>query len=156
MRVRIYLTPLSLALVATTRTAEAGRSPVIGAFATPNAERATEGVKSSVWGMVVATASVAIALSSAAPPAYAADLVNGAALFQANCASCHAGGKNFVAEKKTLEKAALEKFQSLDQAKLQKFVQTGMPHKFLPLKFSEQDYVDSTSYVLDQAVNDKW
>jgi cytochrome c6 len=155
MRVHSYLTSLYLAL-ATTRTAAAAKSTPIGAFAAPNAERLTKGVKSSAWGTAVATASLAIALSSAAPPVYAADLVNGAALFQANCAGCHLGGKNFVAEKKTLEKAALEKFQSLDQAQLQKFVQTGMPHKFLPLKFSEQDYVDATSYVLDQAVNDKW
>jgi cytochrome c6 len=83
---------------------------------------------------------------------------HGAALFQANCAGCHAGGMNFISEKKNLKKEALEKFQSLDQVKLQSFVQQGMPHRLLPFAktFSDADYFDTTSYVLDQALNDKW
>ncbi|MFM7408392.1 MAG: cytochrome c6 PetJ [Cuspidothrix sp.] len=40
-------------------------------------------------------------------PALAAD---GAALFSANCAACHAGGKNLVNAAKTLKKADLEKY----------------------------------------------
>ncbi len=43
-------------------------------------------------------------------PALAADTVNGAKLFSANCASCHAGGKNLVQAQKTLKKDALEKY----------------------------------------------
>jgi len=82
----------------------------------------------------------------------------GAALFQANCAGCHAGGQNFIAEKKTLRRDALEKFQSLDAVELQQFVQKGMPHKFLPFgkQFSDDDYADVTKFVLDQALGDKW
>lgn len=93
-------------------------------------------------------------------PAYAADadLQNGATLFQNNCAGCHAGGMNFMSEKKTLKKDALEQYRSLDQATLQSFVQQGMPHKLLPFSktMSDQDYFDATSFVLDQALNDKW
>ncbi|MBW4686432.1 MAG: c-type cytochrome [Komarekiella atlantica HA4396-MV6] len=43
-------------------------------------------------------------------PALAADSANGAKLFSANCASCHAGGKNLVQAQKTLKKDALEKY----------------------------------------------
>jgi cytochrome c6 len=47
------------------------------------------------------------ALSS---PALAADAASGAKVFSANCASCHAGGRNLVNAKKTLKKADLEKY----------------------------------------------
>ncbi|MEH2409493.1 cytochrome c6 PetJ [Nostoc sp.] len=43
-------------------------------------------------------------------PALAADATSGAKVFSANCASCHAGGKNLVQANKTLKKGALEKF----------------------------------------------
>ena len=83
-------------------------------------------------------------------------MANGATLFTANCASCHAGGGNNLAKKKTLEKQALEKYQSLDPVQLQKYMQTGLPHKLMPFKFEEQDYKDVTAFVLDQAMNEKW
>ncbi|MGJ5673631.1 MAG: cytochrome c6 PetJ [Nostochopsis sp.] len=43
-------------------------------------------------------------------PALAADAANGAKIFSANCASCHAGGKNLVQANKSLSKADLEKY----------------------------------------------
>lgn len=42
--------------------------------------------------------------------ALAGDATNGATVFSANCASCHAGGKNLVQANKTLKKDALEQF----------------------------------------------
>jgi cytochrome c6 len=144
--------------VATFSTAHAIKSPYT-AFAVPrdSSDRSATRKSSKPWTAAVATASLAIALTTVAPALAAdADLNHGAALFTANCASCHAGGQNVMTEKKTLHKAALEQYQSLDQAQLQKFVQTGMPHKFMPLQFSDQDYKDVTSYVLDQALGDKW
>ncbi|GAX34199.1 cytochrome c6 PetJ [Nodularia sp. NIES-3585] len=42
--------------------------------------------------------------------ALAADTVNGAKIFSANCAACHAGGKNLVQANKTLKKSDLEKY----------------------------------------------
>jgi cytochrome c6 len=86
------------------------------------------------------------------------DLTRGSVLFESNCAGCHRGGMNFIKEKKTLQKDALEKFLSLDQPKVQDFVQNKMPHQLLPFKkeFSNQDYVDVTSFVLDQALQEKW
>ena len=44
-------------------------------------------------------------------PAYAADAVAGKAVFSANCAACHAGGRNAVNPAKTLKKEALEKYE---------------------------------------------
>ncbi|NJM70744.1 MAG: c-type cytochrome [Scytonema sp. RU_4_4] len=43
-------------------------------------------------------------------PALAGDADKGAKIFSANCASCHAGGKNLVQANKTLNKDALEKY----------------------------------------------
>ena len=43
-------------------------------------------------------------------PAFAADASKGAAVFSANCAACHIGGKNAVNPAKTLSKADLEKY----------------------------------------------
>lgn len=66
---------------------------------------------------------------------------------------------NFISEKKTLQKDALEKYLgSTDPMEIQKFVQKGMPHKLLPLarEFTDQDYGSVASYVSDQAVKGKW
>ncbi|MBV6626323.1 MAG: c-type cytochrome [Rivularia sp. (in: Bacteria)] len=43
------------------------------------------------------------------PPALA-DAAAGGAVFNANCASCHAGGRNLVQANKSLSKADLEKY----------------------------------------------
>ncbi|MCX7593529.1 MAG: c-type cytochrome [Fischerella sp.] len=43
-------------------------------------------------------------------PAFAANAENGAKVFSANCASCHAGGKNLVQANKSLNKSDLEKY----------------------------------------------
>ena len=45
-----------------------------------------------------------------ANPALAGDATNGAKIFSANCAACHAGGNNVVNAVKTLKKDALEKY----------------------------------------------
>lgn len=42
-------------------------------------------------------------------PAFAGDAANGKQIFSANCAACHAGGKNVVNPAKTLSKADLDK-----------------------------------------------
>lgn len=43
-------------------------------------------------------------------PALAGDAASGAKVFSANCAACHAGGKNLVQADKNLGKPALEKY----------------------------------------------
>ena len=101
-------------------------------------------------------ASVATAIALVPLASQAAD-DRGAQLFQANCAGCHAGGMNFVAEKKTLQKDALEKFGRLDADTMLNFVQNGMPHKLLPFnKLPTEDFVAMTTFVREQALNDRW
>ncbi|MEX0268107.1 cytochrome c6 PetJ [Leptolyngbyaceae cyanobacterium UHCC 1019] len=43
-------------------------------------------------------------------PASAANLANGAKLFNANCSACHMGGNNVIISSKTLKKEALDKY----------------------------------------------
>jgi cytochrome c6 len=96
------------------------------------------------------------------------DIERGSTLFSANCAGCHAGGLNFVQENKTLKKEALAKFATggspddLSQVKVQEWVMKSGQHNRIVFykapggKLSEQDWADVTTFVVDQALNDKW
>jgi len=55
----------------------------------------------------VAIALLTIAFSS---PVLAAEVANGAKIFSANCAACHAGGNNVIMANKNLKKAALAEY----------------------------------------------
>jgi cytochrome c6 len=44
-------------------------------------------------------------------PALAGNAASGAKIFAANCAACHAGGKNVINGAKTLKKEALDKYE---------------------------------------------
>jgi cytochrome c6 len=60
---------------------------------------------------------LAVATFTFTSPALAGDAAKGGQVFSANCASCHAGGKNLVNAAKTLQKSDLEKYDmySLDK-----------------------------------------
>jgi cytochrome c6 len=87
-----------------------------------------------------------------ARPALAGDAANGAKLFAANCAACHAGGKNVVNAAKTLQKGDLEQYgmNSLEAIKTQ--VTKGK--NAMPAfggRLSEQEIDDVATYVLAQS-----
>ncbi len=85
-------------------------------------------------------------------PAWAGDITNGASLFTANCAACHAGGKNLVNAQKTLSKADLEKYDMYDLDKIKTQINKGkaaMP-SFLG-RLTDAEIEDVASYVLSQA-----
>ncbi|WP_421654345.1 cytochrome c6 PetJ [Leptothermofonsia sp. ETS-13] len=85
-------------------------------------------------------------------PASAADLQNGAKVFQTNCAMCHRGGKNIIAADKTLDKAALEKYGKDSVEAIAAQVKAGM--NAMPAfkeKLSETQIEDVAAYVLEQA-----
>jgi cytochrome c6 len=65
------------------------------------------GMKKILSVLLLGIAIFTFAFSS---PALAGDSASGAKVFSANCASCHAGGKNLVQANKTLKKDALEKY----------------------------------------------
>lgn len=84
--------------------------------------------------------------------ALAADTANGAKVFSANCASCHAGGKNIVKAAKNLQKEALEKFDMYSAEAIIKQVTNGkgsMPAFGKRLKPAQIE--DVAAYVLAQA-----
>lgn len=86
------------------------------------------------------------------PPAFAADAAKGAKLFSANCAQCHAGGKNLVNAAKTLKKEALEKFDMYSEEAIISQVTKGkgaMPAFKGRLK--PEQIEDVTAYVLGKA-----
>ncbi|OKH20968.1 cytochrome C6 [Hydrococcus rivularis NIES-593] len=85
-------------------------------------------------------------------PALAGDLAKGAKLFSANCAACHAGGKNVVNAAKTLQKGDLEKYSmnSLEAIKTQIAKGKNAMPAFAG-RLSEQEIDDVANYVLSQA-----
>ncbi|MBD2294700.1 c-type cytochrome [Anabaena sphaerica FACHB-251] len=85
-------------------------------------------------------------------PALAADAASGAKLFSANCASCHAGGKNLVNAAKSLKKEALEKYGLYSTEGIIAQVTNGkgaMPAFKDRLKAAQIE--DVAAYVLEQA-----
>lgn len=88
------------------------------------------------------------------PPAYAADAAAGAQVFSANCAACHAGGRNAVNPAKTLQKTDLEKYEMYDAAAIITQVTNGkgaMPA--FGSKLSGEQIENVAAYVLAQADN---
>ncbi len=88
-----------------------------------------------------------------ARPAWAdADLVTGAKVFSANCASCHIGGKNVVNAPKTLKKEALAKYAMNSSEAIVTQVTNGkgaMP-KFKG-RLTDDQIQSVAAYVLDQS-----
>ncbi|MEH2250451.1 cytochrome c6 PetJ [Nostoc sp.] len=87
--------------------------------------------------------------------ALAADAVSGTKVFSANCASCHAGGKNLVQAQKNLKKDALEKYGLYSAEAIIAQVTKGknaMPAFGKRLKPSQIE--DVAAYVLSQADKD--
>ena len=101
--------------------------------------------------------------------ANAAENVNvarGSEIFTGNCAGCHAGGMNFIKEKKNLKKDALERFvsPSLDGDEVKDWVMKSGQHQRLIFlkapsgngKLADADFADVTAFIVDQAIGDKW
>ncbi len=95
---------------------------------------------------------IALVTFAFSTPALAGDAAAGAGIFSANCAACHAGGKNLVSPTKTLTKADLDKYGMLSEEAIITQVTKGkaaMP-KFLG-KLNEKQIADVAAYVLAQA-----
>ncbi len=93
-----------------------------------------------------------VALTLMVAPAWAGDAASGAKIFSANCAACHAGGRNVINAAKTLQKSALEKYEmnSLDAIVYQ--VNNGK--NAMPAfkgRLSDAQIEDVATYVLSQA-----
>ncbi|MBE9029062.1 c-type cytochrome [filamentous cyanobacterium LEGE 11480] len=87
-------------------------------------------------------------------PAYAADADAGKQIFSANCAACHAGGRNAVNPAKTLQKGDLEQYGMFDATAIITQVTNGkgaMPAFSSKLDATQIENV--AAYVLAQAEN---
>merc|ERR1712203_353514 len=90
-------------------------------------------------------------------PAMAADLENGETVFQANCASCHAGGNNSIVPEKKIKKAELEQYLAGGFKVEAIITQVTNGKNSMPAfgeKLGPDDIEDVASYVYGQA--DKW
>lgn len=89
-----------------------------------------------------------------ARPALAADAAGGAKIFSANCAACHAGGRNVIMADKTLQKQALEKYSMNSMEAIVTQVTNGknaMPS--FKGRLSQAQIEDVASYVLGRVIN---
>jgi cytochrome c6 len=85
-------------------------------------------------------------------PALAADAASGAKIFSANCAACHAGGRNVIMANKTLQKEALEKYSMNSMEAIVTQVTNGK--NAMPAfkgRLNQAQIEDVASYVLAQA-----
>jgi cytochrome c6 len=108
-------------------------------------------LKNHVFAVLVA---IALFLFVPLQSAHAADIVNGAKIFTANCSACHVGGNNVIIASKTLKQEALEKYSmnSLEAIKTQ--VTNGknaMPS--FKSRLNPMQVEDVATYVLGQAKN---
>lgn len=97
---------------------------------------------------------LAIAVLSVAfvAPAFAGDAANGAKVFSANCAACHAGGNNVIMANKTLKKDALEQYGMNSIEAITAQVKNGK--NAMPAfggRLSDDQIQDVATYVLEQA-----
>ncbi|MGF1482293.1 MAG: cytochrome c6 PetJ [Cyanophyceae cyanobacterium] len=84
--------------------------------------------------------------------ALAQDLGNGAQVFSANCAACHAGGRNVVNAAKTLKKDALEKYDMYSMENIKQQIYNGknaMPS--FRGRLTDEQIENVAAYVLSQA-----
>merc|ERR1740120_233403 len=88
-------------------------------------------------------------------PALAADLENGAGVFTANCAACHANGNNSIVAEKKIKKEALETYGKYSVEAIIKQATNG--YGSMPAfgeRLAPDDIEDVANYVFNQA--DKW
>ena len=85
-------------------------------------------------------------------PAMAGDAASGASVFSANCAACHAGGRNVVNPQKTLQKGDLETYSMNTEEAIITQVKNGK--SAMPAfagRLTDKQIEDVAAYVLSQA-----
>lgn len=95
---------------------------------------------------------IATLIVALARPAWAADLVNGAKIFSANCSACHLGGGNVIMANKTLKKEALEKYNMRSMEAIVNQVTNGK--NAMPAfkgRLNKNQIEDVASYVLERS-----
>ena len=90
-------------------------------------------------------------------------MARGTEIFNANCASCHAGGQNVIKEQRTLKKDALDKFVGgYDVETIKTFLKESSRHQNQAYfrapggKLTPLDFDDAAAYVSQTATADGW
>ncbi len=94
------------------------------------------------------------AMFTLATPAIAGDAASGGKIFSANCAACHAGGRNVINGAKTLQKDALDKYEMNSLEAITNQVINGK--NAMPAfkgRLTDAQIDDVATYVLSQAEN---
>lgn len=94
------------------------------------------------------------AMFTFATPALAGDAASGGKIFSANCAACHAGGRNVINGAKTLQKEALDKYEMNSLEAITYQVNNGK--NAMPAfkgRLTDAQIDDVATYVLSQAEN---
>ena len=97
---------------------------------------------------------LSLAIFSFNTPAFAGDAAQGAQVFSANCAACHAGGKNAVNPAKTLSKEDLTKYEKYSEEAIIYQVTNGK--NAMPAfggRLSSDQIENVAAYVYQQATN---
>jgi len=122
---------------------------------------AARGIRSTAVATAVLVSSSLVLGPS--PVHASGDVLRGSEIFNANCASCHAGGQNVIKEKRTLKRDALEQFVGgYDTDTIQKFLRDSSRHQNQAYfrapggKLSELDFDDAAFYVSQTAAADGW
>ena len=134
------------------------------AFGSQRGEPKVPSASTSATASAATAAAALVGLLAFPSTAYSADIARGKEIFDNNCAGCHVGGANLVKPEKNLQREALARYVSSDlsQAEVQQWVQQSGQHKRIVFfkmpdgKMKEADWADVTTYVVDQALNDKW
>lgn len=102
--------------------------------------------------LLVGLCVIAFYCLTAIAPAKAADLAQGAQVFAANCAACHAGGGNVVNGAKTLKIDALQQYEMASIEAIQYQVTNGK--NAMPAfggRLTDEQIENVANYVLDQS-----
>ncbi|CAJ1410626.1 unnamed protein product [Effrenium voratum] len=115
----------------------------------PLREAASEEPASGIWGPLAVGALIGGVL--AAGPCRAADLVNGEAIFDAHCVSCHAGGGNKIYPQQSLGRSALERNGKFSVEAIQQQVTNGQAPMPSFAKLGARNVEDVASFVYAEA-----
>ncbi|CAJ1358574.1 unnamed protein product [Effrenium voratum] len=104
---------------------------------------------SGIWGPLAVGALIGGVL--AAGPCRASDLVNGEAIFDAHCVSCHAGGGNKIYPQQSLGRSALERNGKFSVEAIQQQVTNGQAPMPSFAKLGARNVEDVASFVYAEA-----
>jgi cytochrome c6 len=105
--------------------------------------------------LVTAIALMLMSWTALTPPVWAANLTNGAQIFEAHCSGCHVNGGNIIRRGKNLKLKALRRNQMDSLEAIAQIVTNGKrPMAAYGDRLTLEEIEDVSAYVLEQAEKD--